>query len=129
MNETPRIKFTRITGDARTTLAAQFRTAYESGGSVRAIAREAGRSYGFVYRVLSESGVTFRTRAGRRRPTRGGRGGAGPAGGAPLGVVGAEPGGKDASAVGLIRRAGPEASKELRTRPLAQASGQPPASS
>ncbi|MFF3159420.1 helix-turn-helix domain-containing protein [Streptomyces sp. NPDC057910] len=68
MNDTTPLKHSRTTGAARTALAAQFKAAYEGGTSLRSIAEEAGRSYGFVHRVLSESGVVFRARSGRHRP-------------------------------------------------------------
>ncbi len=40
---------------------------YDSGASIRALAEETGRSYGFVHRMLSESGVTLRGRGGATR--------------------------------------------------------------
>ncbi|KOT83082.1 hypothetical protein ADK47_08595 [Streptomyces rimosus subsp. rimosus] len=40
---------------------------WPSGASIRALAEETGRSYGFVHRVLSESGVTLRGRGGATR--------------------------------------------------------------
>ena len=62
-----RKKGSRITGDDRTTLAAELKSRYESGESIRALAAETGRSYGFVHRILSESGATFRGRGGAQR--------------------------------------------------------------
>ena len=35
--------------------------------SIRALAQSTGRSYGFVHRMLSESGVTLRGRGGATR--------------------------------------------------------------
>nr|WP_284287046.1 helix-turn-helix domain-containing protein [Angustibacter aerolatus] len=44
---------------------------YNQGHSIREIAEETGRSYGFVHRVLRESDVTLRGRGGpTRRPRR-----------------------------------------------------------
>ncbi|MEE1789384.1 helix-turn-helix domain-containing protein, partial [Streptomyces sp. BE308] len=40
---------------------------YDSGASIRALAEETGRSYGFVHRMLSESGGTLRGRGGAPR--------------------------------------------------------------
>jgi predicted transcriptional regulator len=40
---------------------------YTSGESIRALAASTGRSYGFVHRVLTESGVQLRQRGGARR--------------------------------------------------------------
>ncbi|WP_411146729.1 helix-turn-helix domain-containing protein [Streptomyces sp. x-80] len=65
-DDTTRIRFSRATSDARTALAAQFRAAYENGAAVRSIAEKAGRSYGFVHRILAEAGVAFRARGGGR---------------------------------------------------------------
>ncbi|KUJ40925.1 transcriptional regulator [Streptomyces rimosus subsp. rimosus] len=48
-------------------LAADLKEKYDSGASIRALAEETGRSYGFVHRVLSESGVTLRGRGGATR--------------------------------------------------------------
>jgi len=53
-------KGSRITGVARDKLAAELKKKYEKGASIRALAESTGRSYGFVHRVLSESGVTLR---------------------------------------------------------------------
>jgi hypothetical protein len=57
----------RITGAARDKLAADLKKKYEKGASIRALAESTGRSYGFVHRVLSESGVTLRGRGGATR--------------------------------------------------------------
>jgi len=58
----------RITGDERGTLSDELRRKYEQGSSIRAIAADTGRSYGFVHRVLMESGVTLRSRGGATSP-------------------------------------------------------------
>ncbi len=60
-------KGARIIGDRRTTLAADYAKRYESGESIRKIARDSGRSYGFVHGVLSEAGPTLRPRGGATR--------------------------------------------------------------
>jgi hypothetical protein len=60
-------KGARITGSTRDKLAADLRKKYEKGASVRALAESTGRSYGFVYRVLSEAGVQLRGRGGATR--------------------------------------------------------------
>ena len=57
----------RITGAERGTLSDQLRKEYEAGRSIRSIAEETGRSYGFVHRVLQESGATLRGRGGATR--------------------------------------------------------------
>ena len=60
-------KGTRVTGGDRDTLSAQLKRKYEGGASIRALAEESGRSYGFVHRMLSESGATLRGRGGATR--------------------------------------------------------------
>ncbi len=60
-------KGTRITGGDRTKLAADLKRKYSSGQSIRQLAAETGRSYGFVHRMLSESGVSLRGRGGATR--------------------------------------------------------------
>lgn len=65
---TPLPKGRRITGSARETLASDVRRQYESGASIRELASETGRSYGFIHRLLVESEVPLRGRGG---PTRG----------------------------------------------------------
>lgn len=58
----------RITGDARDTLADELRKRYDDGESIRLLAASTGRSYGFVHRLLSESGATLRGRGGPNPP-------------------------------------------------------------
>jgi len=60
-------KGSRVTGAAREKLAADLKKKYDSGASIRALAEETGRSYGFVHRMLSESGVILRGRGGATR--------------------------------------------------------------
>jgi predicted transcriptional regulator len=60
-------KGARITGSDRTKLAADLKRKYSSGVSIRELAKDTGRSYGFVHRMLSESGVTLRGRGGATR--------------------------------------------------------------
>ncbi len=60
-------KGARITGGNRTKLAADLKRKYATGTSIRELAAETGRSYGFVHRMLSESGVTLRGRGGATR--------------------------------------------------------------
>jgi predicted transcriptional regulator len=63
-------KGARITGAERTKLAADLRKQYDKGRSIRELADSSGRSYGFVHRVLSESGATLRGRGGATRTKR-----------------------------------------------------------
>lgn len=60
-------KGTRVTGADRTKLAADLKKRYESGESIRSLAGATGRSYGFVHRILTESGVNLRGRGGATR--------------------------------------------------------------
>ncbi len=60
-------KGARITGAERNKLAESLKKQYDKGKSIRELAESNGRSYGFVHRVLSESGVTLRGRGGATR--------------------------------------------------------------
>lgn len=60
-------KGSRVTGGDRDKLAADLKKKYESGQSIRLLAEGSGRSYGFVHRILSESGATLRGRGGATR--------------------------------------------------------------
>lgn len=57
-------KSTRITGASRATVQDELRARYSKGASIRALAREMGRSYGFAHNILAESGARFRGRGG-----------------------------------------------------------------
>ncbi|HUR50797.1 MAG TPA: helix-turn-helix domain-containing protein [Mycobacteriales bacterium] len=60
----------RVTGGDRESLTDQLKKKYEGGSSIRALAEETGRSYGFVHRILSESGASLRGRGGATRKKR-----------------------------------------------------------
>ena len=60
-------KGTRVTGADRAKLAADLKKRYDSGESIRALASDTGRSYGFVHRILTENGVSLRGRGGATR--------------------------------------------------------------
>ena len=60
-------KGSRITGTDRDKLSGELRKKYESGESIRLLAESSGRSYGFVHRILKESGVDLRGRGGATR--------------------------------------------------------------
>src|ERR671930_148832 len=64
-------KGTRVTGAERDKLAADLKKRYDSGESIRALAAATGRSYGFIHRILTESGVNLRGRGGARSRDRG----------------------------------------------------------
>jgi hypothetical protein len=57
----------RVTGKNRDKLAGDLRRRYEKGESIRSIAASTGRSYGFVHRILGESGAKLRGRGGATR--------------------------------------------------------------
>lgn len=60
-------KGTRVTGADRSKLAADLKSRYDAGESIRSLAVSTGRSYGFVHRMLSETGVKLRGRGGATR--------------------------------------------------------------
>ncbi|WP_223774489.1 helix-turn-helix domain-containing protein [Streptomyces sp. 135] len=66
MGDVTVLPHSRIGGEMRSAMAADFKDAYLAGDSVRAIAAGSGRSYGFVHTLLSEAGVDFRARGGSR---------------------------------------------------------------
>lgn len=69
-SQTGLTKGARITGDQRSSLGAAFGQRYAGGESIRSIAEDTGRSYGFVHGVLKESGATLRGRGGATRGPR-----------------------------------------------------------
>jgi hypothetical protein len=60
-------KGTRVTGNDRDRLAADLRRKYDGGASIRTLADSTGRSYGFVHRILTETGTSLRGRGGATR--------------------------------------------------------------
>lgn len=58
-------KYTKITGTDRKQLARVLKQKYERGSSIRELAGEHGRSYGFVHTMLTEAGTELRPRGGR----------------------------------------------------------------
>lgn len=60
-------KGARVTGGQRDRLAAELKRKYDSGRSIRSLAEETGRSYGFVHRILSDAGAALRGRGGATR--------------------------------------------------------------
>lgn len=68
MNERHQTSSTsRPTGADRSRLAAEIKRRYDAGESIRIIAAATGRSYGFVHRLLTETGVNLRGRGGATR--------------------------------------------------------------
>lgn len=59
-------KHKKVRGAQRTVLVSSLVAAYIAGRSIRALAAELGRSYGFVHRLLADSGVALRPRGGHR---------------------------------------------------------------
>jgi hypothetical protein len=57
----------RIIGAERDTLTDEVKERYSNGASIRELATDTGRSYGFIHRLLVESGTQLRGRGG---PTR-----------------------------------------------------------
>ena len=60
-------KYARIVGREREALTAKVIKQYANGVSIRALANEYGRSYGFIHRVLSDGEVKLRGRGGSAR--------------------------------------------------------------
>jgi hypothetical protein len=60
-------KGTRVTGEDRSKLATDLRDRYAAGESIRSLATATGRSYGFIHRLLTETGVALRGRGGATR--------------------------------------------------------------
>jgi predicted transcriptional regulator len=56
-----------VQGGEREKLANDLKKKYTAGASIRELAASTGRSYGFVHRILSESGVELRGRGGATR--------------------------------------------------------------
>jgi hypothetical protein len=63
-------KGSRVTGTERDKLTTVLRKKYDGGASIRELAEATGRSYGFIHRVLSESGAVLRGRGGATRGKR-----------------------------------------------------------
>jgi hypothetical protein len=60
-------KGARITGTARDELTVELVRKYDDGASIRELAEDSGRSYGFVHRVLADADITLRGRGGNTR--------------------------------------------------------------
>jgi Helix-turn-helix domain len=64
----------RIANDERRRLSLNLASRYAAGETIRSLAASTNRSYGWVHRLLTESGVRFRPRGGashqRRRQQR-----------------------------------------------------------
>jgi hypothetical protein len=57
----------RVSGGERDKLTADLTKRYTAGASIRDLAEDTGRSYGFVHRILSEAQVPLRGRGGATR--------------------------------------------------------------
>ena len=57
----------RVIGRERDKLAADLKRRYKGGASIRELSELYGRSYGFIHRVLTESGAKVRGRGGATR--------------------------------------------------------------
>ncbi|NLA30180.1 MAG: transcriptional regulator [Propionibacterium sp.] len=54
----------RVRGELRREVQQSFVERYQAGESIRSLAADSGRSYGFVQALLKDAGVTFRPRGG-----------------------------------------------------------------
>ena len=57
-------KGSRVTGAERDQQATDLKKRYDGGASIRSLAESTGRSYGFIHRILSDSGTAMRNRGG-----------------------------------------------------------------
>jgi predicted transcriptional regulator len=64
---------TRVTGTDRSKLASDLSKRYGAGESIRSLAASTGRSYGFVHRILTETGVVLRGRGGAAKKVAAGK--------------------------------------------------------
>ena len=64
---------TRVTGPDRSKLATDLSKRYGAGESIRSLAASTGRSYGFIHRILTETGVALRGRGGAPRKAAAGK--------------------------------------------------------
>lgn len=63
----PLTRYEHISGSARDNARAEVAKRYAEGETVRDIASDLGRSYGFVHRLLIESGEPLRSRGARTK--------------------------------------------------------------
>ena len=59
-------KGVQIAGAERVKLTRDVTARYVAGASIRDLADRYGRSYGFIHRIISESGTPMRGRGGRQ---------------------------------------------------------------
>jgi hypothetical protein len=60
----------RATPDERASALATLPAQYKGGATIRDLATQVGRSYGWVHRVLAEAETEFRQRGGNLRKSR-----------------------------------------------------------
>ncbi|MEH1017067.1 helix-turn-helix domain-containing protein [Micromonospora sp. CPCC 206060] len=63
----PTAKGRRLVGSERQAVAREVVRRYTAGESIRALAEATGRSYGYIHRILTESGVQLRQKGGVTR--------------------------------------------------------------
>jgi len=63
-------KGVRVAGEQRSEIAAGIKERYLAGETIRSIAADVGRSYGFVHGLLREAEVPLRARGGDTRSKR-----------------------------------------------------------
>lgn len=66
----PLVPQRRIVGTERVTVTKDCVHRFLAGQSIRSIATDLGRSYGFVHRILTEDGVRLRPRGDARHTAR-----------------------------------------------------------
>ncbi|MFB6533085.1 helix-turn-helix domain-containing protein [Streptomyces noursei] len=60
----------RVKRQQQKAVAKVLKAKYDAGASIRALAAESGRSYGYVHRTLTEAGTALRAFGGKRRTAR-----------------------------------------------------------
>lgn len=63
------MRYSRLARDERIRVAARLSEEYEAGAAIRTLATRYQFSYGRVYRLLKEQGVSLRPRGGWNRKT------------------------------------------------------------
>ena len=61
------VKGQRVSPEQRRELTTELVRRYRDGETIRQLADDLGRSYGFVHGLLAEAGVELRSRGGARR--------------------------------------------------------------
>lgn len=64
MAATKEVQYHQVRGKDRTKLKNDLKKRYRKGASIRQLAEEEGKSYGFIHRLLQEASTQLRSRGG-----------------------------------------------------------------